>query len=81
MGVGSDRRSAPTVGLSSRRRLRLQRAEVMDKEDILERLENLNVWRRGDQRAPHKPLLVLLGLAKIARGEERLNPFEEFGPP
>jgi hypothetical protein len=26
---------------------------------ILTRFDELNVWRQGDQRAPHKPLLVL----------------------
>lgn len=51
----------------------------------------LNVWKRGDARAPHKPLLVLLALGRLSRGEMEL-PFadcdreltellREFGPP
>jgi len=28
----------------------------MDREEIRSRISGLSVWRRGDQRAPHKPL-------------------------
>lgn len=53
---------------------------------------DLRQWKRGEQRAPHKPLLLLLALARITRGEPRLTPFSEleadlsrllreFGPP
>jgi hypothetical protein len=35
-------------------------------DSIEERFEKLNVWRRGDERAPHKPLLVPLALAAYA---------------
>jgi putative restriction endonuclease len=59
---------------------------------LLQRFRDLNVWRRGDERAPHKPLLVLYALAQIQSGAERLIPFDqlegplerllqEFGPP
>ncbi len=63
------------------------------KTDALLRLfRDLNVWRRGDQRAPHKPLLVLYALGQLQSGAERLIPFdqlegpltkllEQFGPP
>lgn len=34
----------------------------------VELLAELNVWRRGDARAPHKPLLVLLALGRLSRG-------------
>jgi hypothetical protein len=40
---------------------------------IEERFEKLNVWRRGDERAPHKPLLVPLAPAAYARGEHRVR--------
>jgi putative restriction endonuclease len=60
--------------------------------DILKKIHAINTWKRGAVRAPHKPLLVLLSLARIAHGKERLAPFtelegplrrllEEFGPP
>jgi putative restriction endonuclease len=61
-------------------------------EEARERFAALNVWRRGGERAPHKPLLLLLTLARVARGGDRLVPFAsveeplrtlliEFGPP
>ncbi len=64
----------------------------IDPNDFLFRLEQLQVWRRGGERAPHKPLVLLFALARIERGERRLVPFreaaepldrllEEFGPP
>jgi len=46
--------------------------------EILQRFENLNVWRRGDVRAPHKPLLVLLALGLFVR-DIRVIPFVEYG--
>jgi putative restriction endonuclease len=64
----------------------------MDKEEIRRRIAKLNVWRRGDQRAPHKPLLILYAIGRCLRGEDRLIPYSdvdqdlkkllaEFGPP
>jgi putative restriction endonuclease len=59
---------------------------------LVQKFGDLNVWRRGDERAPHKPLLVLYALAQMQSGAERLIPFDqlegplerllqEFGPP
>src|SRR6516162_2546912 len=64
----------------------------MNRESILRRFDKLNVWRRGDQRAPHKPLLVLYALGRWSRGEGGDVAFrdaesvltsllKEFGPP
>ena len=65
----------------------------MTKTDtLLKQFRDLNVWRRGDERAPHKPLLVLYALGQLQAGADRLIPFdqleqplerllEEFGPP
>ena len=61
-------------------------------DETLERFRHLNVWKRGDVRAPHKPLLVLLALGRLQAGADRLLPYdeleqpltrllEEFGPP
>lgn len=52
-----------------------------DDSQILDRFANLNIWRRGDERAPHKPLLLLWTLARLQRGEPRLAPFEEIEEP
>ncbi len=54
--------------------------------------ERIATWKRGDQRAPHKPLLLLVLLARVQRGEGPLMPYaevdtqlrdllEKFGPP
>lgn len=64
----------------------------MDQQALLERFRALAVWRRGDQRAPHKPLLLLYMLGRYQQGAARLIPFQqinealtgllrEFGPP
>jgi putative restriction endonuclease len=64
----------------------------MNREQILNLFEQINVWKRGDQRAPHKPLLLLLALGRLERDDSRLVSFEEvdeklrpllleFGPP
>ena len=45
--------------------------------DILARFAALRVWRRVGERAPHKPLLVLWALGRVARGEPRLAPYAE----
>lgn len=52
----------------------------MTRESILERFDRLNVWSRGSQRAPHKPLLVLYALARWNRAEATALPFAEVEP-
>lgn len=65
---------------------------AMTRDTVLHLFEKLNVWSRGDQRAPHKPLLVLYALGRWSRGETTDIPFQqvdddltellkEFGPP
>jgi putative restriction endonuclease len=46
--------------------------------DVVERLSNLRTWKRGDERAPHKPLLLLYAIARYAQGGERFIPFTEI---
>lgn len=64
----------------------------MTPEDFLRQLRKVKTWRRGNKRAPHKPLLLLLMLGRIAHQRERLIPFRDvegafhelwsrFGPP
>ena len=63
----------------------------MTRDQLLAAFDRIRVWQRGDQRAVHKPLLVLLALARLARGEPPMVEFaalenklkellEEFGP-
>jgi putative restriction endonuclease len=37
---------------------------------VLDRFDRLAIWKRGHQRAPHKPLLVLYALGRWARGDQ-----------
>ena len=53
----------------------------MTREDFLRALQHLNVWKRGDERAPHKPLLLLAALGRLSRGEARLVSFRELEAP
>lgn len=63
----------------------------MHTANITSLFESLGVWSRGDQRAPHKPLLVLLALARWQQGRrdpirfaqvdaELTTLLKEFGP-
>jgi putative restriction endonuclease len=40
----------------------------MTREEILQAFDRMRVWQQGDRRAVHKPLLVLLALAKVGAG-------------
>ena len=64
----------------------------MTRDKIIQAFDGMRVWQRGDQRAVHKPLLVLYALAKIGAGggaamtdwnddEPKLKELlDEFGP-
>jgi putative restriction endonuclease len=63
----------------------------MNRDDLLARFANLVTWQRGGQRAPHKPLLILLALGEWQNGRQAIR-FEDaqkalsdllrdFGPP
>src|SRR3954449_4712923 len=41
----------------------------MDGGAIRKRFDQLGIWKRDDQRAPHKPLLVLYALGRWQRGQ------------
>jgi putative restriction endonuclease len=64
----------------------------MTRSDVRKKFSEITVWKQGDKRAPHKPLLLLYLLGRIARGEENSVSFDEvdenvgqlldeFGPP
>lgn len=48
--------------------------------DIVLRFNSLGTWVRGDQRAPHKPLLVLLALARWQQGQRSPILFADIEP-
>ena len=58
---------------------------------VSERFDKLSIWKKGDQRAPHKPLLILYALGKWQAGQSVLRYVDvekdltillrEFGPP
>jgi len=45
-----------------------------------QRIANLLTWKKGEKRAPHKPLLLLLAIGDVQRGGTRLRLFEEVEP-
>ena len=61
------------------------------KNTVLSRFDDLSIWKQGDQRAPHKPLLVLYALGRWQNGQievtfRQAEPdltalLREFGPP
>ena len=64
----------------------------MVRSDFLEKIELINVWKRRGQRAPNKPLLLLLAFGRVLDAGERLIPYlqvegqlkellKRFGPP
>lgn len=44
--------------------------------DLLQRFETLNVWKSGDDRAPHKPLIALWAIGRCLQGKPRLASYE-----
>jgi putative restriction endonuclease len=63
----------------------------MGPSEVLHRFDDLSIWKQGDQRAPHKPLLVLYGLGRWQSGQNEVTfrqaepdltaLLREFGPP
>lgn len=53
------------------------RAERLRRVRFLNRLKSLNRYVRGDYVAVHKPLLILIALARVAAGAPRLISFPE----
>ena len=49
----------------------------MTSDEIRNLFRSITVWRRGDERAPHKPLLALYAIARLLRGGERMIPYVE----
>ena len=64
----------------------------MQRQELTDKFRGLTVWKNGGQRAPHKPLLVLLALGYLQREGRRELAYaeiegpmkkllEDFGPP
>src|SRR5438067_1019645 len=45
----------------------------MTRDELLLRFERLTMWSSAGQRAPHKPLLVLLALGEWTRGQQTVR--------
>jgi len=49
----------------------------MDQAEIERQFRHIEVWKRGSERAPHKPLLLLYALGRAGRNNDRLMPYSE----
>lgn len=52
----------------------------MTEAELVKLFTNLAVWQRGDERAPNKPLLLLLALGWLQAGRDEMLPFSEIEP-
>lgn len=48
----------------------------MSEAELKQIVSSLNIWQKGDQRAPHKPLLILYALSKLQNDEMRLISYD-----
>ncbi|MEX2375826.1 MAG: HNH endonuclease [Dehalococcoidia bacterium] len=53
----------------------------MKDDEVMRRFGSIRQWRTRENRAPHKPLLLLLALGRLQAGRERLAPFTELEEP
>lgn len=51
-------------------------SRMSEDTNLRQRFLSIKTWRSGDQRAPHKPLLLLMALAELQRGGNRYLSFE-----
>ena len=50
----------------------------MDREAIIQKFNNVKIWKRSDERAPHKPLLILYAIGRLLRDKRRLISYSEI---
>lgn len=48
----------------------------MDIKELQNIIAEITIWKKGDQRAPHKPLLLLYVLSQYKQGHKRLFDYE-----
>lgn len=49
----------------------------MDSQQLIEKIKNLTIWKNGDERAPHKPLLILYALGQLQNKGVRFIKYDE----
>lgn len=54
---------------------------MSSRDDLRDAVRAIRTWVRSDQRAPHKPLLLLFALGRVQRGEDRLVRFVDAEAP
>ena len=42
----------------------------------IKKFDDLSIWKKGDQRAPHKPLLILYALGRWQNGQAEVTYLE-----
>ncbi|WP_018478160.1 phosphorothioated DNA-binding restriction endonuclease [Pontibacter roseus] len=52
----------------------------MKNSDLISQFQNINTWKSKGTRAPHKPLLMLLALGEIQRGNMGFIPYTTIEP-
>lgn len=53
---------------------------MLSRDEVLKAFDCINVWSRGSERAPHKPLLVLYALGQLLRGHSNSIAFRDAAP-
>jgi putative restriction endonuclease len=51
---------------------------MMDADELKDKIRKLSVWKKGEQRAPHKPLLILYALGRLQNEKIKELPYEEI---
>lgn len=50
----------------------------MKRDEFIEALDRLGIWRSHGQRASHKSLLLLLALGRVAQDRDRLARYQDI---
>lgn len=52
--------------------------KLVETQEFISQIEHINVWQKKDERAPHKPLLLIFALASVLNSKSRLIPYGEI---